>query len=239
MTKALATSTTLMTFFTLLGCNALVFAQESVTTIIGTMTVMENDSEPLAPPTHLKSAQTNVDQSGPAVLPPRVTMPEARPGERVTNPEHGILNPDTKLGGVVVNGPNPNDYGYLGPGDMRTHLWNGHSSELIENGITENKLMAMTVPEVQKWHNYFHGAQSHPDHHDDHDHAHAQVNTIIHQPEVLSTPSMIGGPAQGTIVYENSEYGNSVHPQFFNAQPEIIYEQGVIIEGSTSYDFAP
>lgn len=239
MTKAHPFFTTLTTSLALLWCSSHVSAQESVATIVGTLTAMDSQPEPVAPSTNVTSPQKSANQSSPANKRPTARLPQARPGERVTNPEHGILNPDTKLGGVVVNGPNPNDYGYLGPGDMRTHLWNGHSSELIENGITENKLMAMTVPEVQKWHNYFHGAQSHPDHHDDHDHAHAQVNTIIHQPEVLSTPSMIGGPAQGTIVYENSEYGNSVHPQFFNAQPEIIYEQGVIIEGSTSYDFAP
>ncbi len=55
------------------------------------------------------------------------------------------------------------DVGYNGPGDMRTHLWRDHSSDLEENGISHETLMSMPIESVQKWHNYFHGTEHAPD----------------------------------------------------------------------------
>ena len=55
------------------------------------------------------------------------------------------------------------DIGYKGPGDMRTHLWKDHSADLQRNGISHAKLMAMPMPLVQKWHNFFHGSEGSPE----------------------------------------------------------------------------
>ncbi len=54
------------------------------------------------------------------------------------------------------------DYGYDGPGDMRTHLWNDHSSEMKQHGISHDQVMAMPMEKVQKWHNFFHGSEGKP-----------------------------------------------------------------------------
>lgn len=54
------------------------------------------------------------------------------------------------------------DVGYDGPGDMRTHLWKDHSSDLQGNGISHETLMSMPLESVQKWHNYFHGTEAAP-----------------------------------------------------------------------------
>ena len=84
---------------------------------------------------------------------------------------------ETALSGIpsatVIQSPNgeqasfpigfgPNDVGYIGPGDMRTHLWNDHSSDLLANGITNATLMSMPMAKVQKWHNFFHGTEDQP-----------------------------------------------------------------------------
>ncbi len=54
------------------------------------------------------------------------------------------------------------DVGYSGPGDMRTHLWRDHSSDLEGNGISHETLMSMPMDSVQQWHNYFHGTEHAP-----------------------------------------------------------------------------
>jgi len=54
------------------------------------------------------------------------------------------------------------DYAYSGPGDMRTHLWKDHSSDLKSNGVSKDQLMAMPMSKVQKWHNFFHGTEGRP-----------------------------------------------------------------------------
>lgn len=54
------------------------------------------------------------------------------------------------------------DIGYIGPGDMRTHLWEDHSSDLQANGISKAVLTSMPMASVQKWHNYFHGTEAAP-----------------------------------------------------------------------------
>lgn len=54
------------------------------------------------------------------------------------------------------------NYGYAGPGDMRTHLWNDHASDLRANGVSRDRLNSMSMATVQKWHNFFHGAQGRP-----------------------------------------------------------------------------
>ena len=77
----------------------------------------------------------------------------------------------TSQAGVVMehdmsSNPNvlySNDWGYEGPGDMKTHLWEGHSDDLQRNGISHAKLMAMPMPLVQKWHNFFHGSEGSPE----------------------------------------------------------------------------
>ena len=165
MTQALAIRTTLITSFALLLCTSIVSAQdraqaivESPGEILGEIrSVTVNESESFTTSTKLMPTENNAEESNQAKEQLGSAISQARPGERVSNPDHLILNPDTTLGGGLVSGTSAIDVGYAGPGDMRTHLWNGHSRELIANGITENKLMAMTVPEVQKWHNHFHG----------------------------------------------------------------------------------
>ena len=54
------------------------------------------------------------------------------------------------------------DYGYKGPGDMRTHLWKDHGEDLKANGVSKDQLEAMSMETVQKWHNFFHGTQGRP-----------------------------------------------------------------------------
>jgi hypothetical protein len=54
------------------------------------------------------------------------------------------------------------DYGYSGPGDMRTHLWNDHQGEMSANGWTQAQVETMSLATAQKWHNYFHGTQGLP-----------------------------------------------------------------------------
>jgi len=61
-------------------------------------------------------------------------------------------------------GPISKDVGYAGPGDMRTHLWKGHSADLQANGISKDALMSMPMATVQQWHNYFHGTEGAPNH---------------------------------------------------------------------------
>ena len=61
--------------------------------------------------------------------------------------------------GTHVIDPN---FGYDGPGDMRTHLWNDHANDLRANGVSRAQLNSMSMATVQKWHNYFHGSQGRP-----------------------------------------------------------------------------
>jgi hypothetical protein len=55
------------------------------------------------------------------------------------------------------------DYGYEGPGDMRTHLWEHHGDDLKANGVSKSQLDAMSMETVQKWHNFFHGSEGRPE----------------------------------------------------------------------------
>ena len=68
--------------------------------------------------------------------------------------------------GTVVQGQSTPlvspDYGYDGPGDMRTHLWDHHASDLKSNGISQSQLNSMPMSTVQKWHNFFHGSEGRP-----------------------------------------------------------------------------
>ena len=66
----------------------------------------------------------------------------------------------SESGGIHIINPN---YGYSGPGDMRTHLWNDHADDLKANGISEEQLNSMPMEIVQKWHNFFHGTQGKPE----------------------------------------------------------------------------
>ena len=221
--------TTLLTPFTLLLCTSMLYAQEDV--VAGSQNrfvppIIQADVA--AKSINVTSAGPNVDQLNRTYQQPGSEIPQARPGERVTNPAHGILNLDTTLGGVPVKGANSGDFGYIGPGDMRTHLWNSHAKELIENGITEFKLMAMTVPEVQQWHNHFHGMEGSPEH-PHHDDDHGQLDSIDQKP-TMSTPTYVDDPIHGTIVYENPIYSASGYHQSVHGQPEIIYEQSAIIQ---------
>ena len=229
MTHAPAIRTTLMTSFTLLLCNSIVCAQDGIPTVVENGSVVVSESESIATSTNVILVEEVVDETNLAKKQTGSEVAQARPGERVSNPDHLILNFDTTLGGGEVRGTGPNDYGYMGPGDMRTHLWNGHSKELIENGITEYKLMAMAVPEVQKWHNHFHGVEGSPEHpHDDEEQGH--LKTIVQQSP--SATYYVDDQVHGTSAYENSGYLQSVY-----GQPEIIYEQGVIIQGTTAAGF--
>ena len=226
-----AIRTFLLTSFSLLVCTSIVFAQDAIPTVVKSRSVPLNELESAATSTKVMAAEKNVDQSKKVKKQSAATIEQARPGERVFNPAHLILNLDTTLGGVPVNGSGPNDFGYLGPGDMRTHLWNSHSTELIANGITEFKLMAMTVPEVQKWHNYFHGAEGSPENsHKDGEQDH--FDTIVEHPTTTSSTTNIDDPVYGTIVYENSVL-DSGYLYSVDGQPEIIYEQGIIVEEYT------
>lgn len=250
MTKALTLLNRLIICLALTCCIPPASAQEAGPTLNGTVTVVFNESKPIATSTNFKTKPTHDsgEQVSSSKTQPAPKSPQSRPGERVTNPEHLILNSDTKLGGVAVNGPNPNDHGYLGPGDMRTHLWNGHSRELIQNGITENKLMAMMQPEVQKWHNYFHHAGGHPEHDSHPNHiSHADHNyqqplphhgSLGQQPAPTTSPIYFDQPAEGIIVYGNSQFDQLPHYDHSVYAPETIAPQGVIIEGSTFYGSA-
>ena len=236
MTQAVTIRTTLVISFTLLLCNSIAYAQDGVTTAVEDHAMPVIESEPIETPTNVMPVGKKVDNSNQAVTQPGSSIPQASPGERVTNPAHAILNLDTKLGGVEIKGTKPTDFGYLGPGDMRTHLWNAHSKELIDNGITEFKLMAMTVPEVQKWHNFFHGVEGSPDHpHDDDEHD--PSGTIVQQSMMPSVPMYVEDPIHGAIIYENFGYYNSEFSPSEFSQPGIIYQPGVIIEESSPYGF--
>ena len=238
MTQPVAIRTILLSSFTLLLCNSIVFAQvvipvgipADVPGVVEGQLMPVIQSELIAPSPKAKSSKKNVSRSKRARLQRGSKIKQARPGERVTNPDHEILNHDTTLGGVAVNGTSSTDMGYLGPGDMRTHLWNGHSKELVANGITEHKLMAMTVPEVQKWHNYFHGVEGSPEHHEDDEQGHRE--TIV-QPSMPPSPNYADETVYGTIVIENSMYNGFEYSQPIDGQFGIIYEQGVIIHEST------
>ena len=61
-------------------------------------------------------------------------------------------------GGTLIS----KDYGYAGPGDMRTHLWAAHRNELQANGVSQGQLNSMPMATVQKWHNFFHGSEGRP-----------------------------------------------------------------------------
>ena len=63
--------------------------------------------------------------------------------------------------GMMEHIINPN-YGYSGPGDMRTHLWNDHANDLKANGVSRAQLDSMSMASVQKWHNFFHGTEGRP-----------------------------------------------------------------------------
>ena len=241
MTQTVAIRITLITSFTLLLCNSIVWADDSVPADAKNRSVSVNISDTVATSTNEMSAEKKADKSASGKKQTSSETPQARPGERVTNPDHLILNPDTTLGGGEFNGPGINDYGYAGPGDMRTHLWNAHSKELIKNGITENKLMAMAVPEVQKWHNHFHGVEGSPEHpHDDHEQS--DSSSLTEQSATTASPiyggeSVDGTIISGTIIYENSEYDNSGYPQPVYGESETFYEPGVIIQDSFPYEF--
>ena len=244
MTHPPAIRTTLLTLFALLLCTLTVCAQDLVPAVfvdpgenlVENPSVTVNESESLTTSANLIPTEKNAEKPKPEKQQLGSEITQARPGERVSNPDHLILNSDTTLGGVLVNGTKPTDMGYLGPGDMRTHLWNGHSEELIDNGITENKLMAMTAAEVQKWHNHFHGVEGSPDHpHDDGKQGH--LNTIVQQATMHSSPIYVDDPAGGTVIYEDFGDSNSEYPRFEHGEPEIMYQQGVTIEGTTAYDF--
>ena len=231
MTHAAALRTTLITSFTLLLSNSIVCAQTDVPAVVENESAPIYESNPIATPSNAKPAQKQVDKLD-AAKKASSGIAEARPGERVTNPAHSILNLDTKLGGVEIKGTKISDFGYKGPGDMRTHLWNAHAKELIKNGITESKLMAMTVPEVQEWHNRFHDVGEDGHHEDEQSH----LGTIEQQPMTSSTTTYVD-PVSGTTVYRFSDYNHSEYSQPFYGQPEIIYEQGTIIEGPATYGF--
>ena len=236
MANAFAIRTLLLTSFTLLLHNSIVCGQDLAVPAVENQSVPASDSESTAistkaMPAKALPAEKNVENSNAVKKQSGSEIKQARPGERVTNPDHSILNLDTTLGGVAVNGTDPNDYGYLGPGDMRTHLWNAHSKALIENGITENKLFAMTVPEVQKWHNHFHGVEGSPEHpHEDHEDGNIAT---AEQSTMPTSPTYGDDPFNETIIYENYGYDNAEYPQSIYSQPEIIYDQGVILEGYT------
>ena len=197
MTHVATIRTTLFTSLALLVCNSIVFAQDDVPAALENQSVPVIESEPILTSPDVMPAAPEVDQVNLAEKQPGSDVNQARPGERVTNPAHEILNLDTKLGGVEIKGTKFTDFGYLGPGDMRTHLWNAHSTELIENGITEHKLMAMTVPEVQEWHNRFHGAEASADH--PHEDGELGGQDAIAQQPMTSSPIY----GDGTIVYED------------------------------------
>ena len=126
MTHLLALRTTLLTSFTLLLCSSIVGAQDSdaiadenravlldelnsIATSINELSVEKKVDEPSeAKPSEAEPGQAKPSQ---ATKQPDSTMPQARPGERVTNPDHEILNSDTKLGGVAITGSSPTDYG--------------------------------------------------------------------------------------------------------------------------------
>ena len=236
MTHAIAIRISFITSLTLLLCSSIVCAQDDVTAIVGDLSVPASESESMAKSTDKLSAEKSVDKSDSSEKQPSSETKQARPGERVTNPDHDILNSDTKLGGVEIKGEKLTDYGYLGPGDMRTHLWNGHSNELIENGITENKLMAMSVPEVQKWHNHFHGVDGSPEH--DHvDGEHNDHETIAEQPVTNPSPIYADESGEGTIVYESSVYDDSGYSQPMYGEPENVYGGGVVVGESSVYGF--
>ena len=237
MTNSIAIRTTLTISFTLLLCNSIVQAQDDVPAVVENQTApTAKQVESLVPSTNVISTEKAVDKLQRAAKKPNPALPQVQPGERVTNPDHLILNLDTTLGGIEVKGTKPIDYGYKGPGDMRTHLWNAHSSELIANGITENRIMAMTVPEVQQWHNFFHGVEGSPEHHDDDDHA-SHASTIV-QPTTGPASSFYFDELGNQIfIFENSEYVDPGFPQPEFEQPEIIYEGGFIIQGPASYEF--
>lgn len=59
-------------------------------------------------------------------------------------------------------GTQPHDIGYIGPGDMRTHLWREHGSDLSAAGMDYHRVMSLSAAAAQSWHNYFHGAESNP-----------------------------------------------------------------------------
>ena len=63
--------------------------------------------------------------------------------------------------GMMEHVINPN-YGYSGPGDMRTHLWKDHANDLKANGVSRAQLDSMPMTSVQKWHNFFHGTEGRP-----------------------------------------------------------------------------
>ena len=236
MTQASAIRITFIFSLMLLLCDSIVCAEEGFTALSQNRPVPVKESESTKMPADVKSAEKDVVKLDTQKKQPdseKSEIAQARPGERVTNPDHAILNPDTTLGGVAVNGTGINDFGYLGPGDMRTHLWNAHSKELIENGITENKLMAMTQPEVQKWHNHFHGAEGSPEH-DDHDNS----DTIDGQTKTPQSSTYDDDPfGEATTVDGNYEYSNSGYPDVVYGESEIIYDQGVIIGESMPYQY--
>ena len=243
MSQAIAIRTTLFTSFTLLFFNSIVYAQANVPVgiRIGVPKVVQKQlvpvikSESIAAAPKMMPAKKKVDKSNQPTKQPSSAIQQARPGERVTNPAHAILNLDTTLGGVPINGTGPNDFGYMGPGDMRTHLWNSHAKELIANGITEYTLMAMAQTEVQKWHNHFHGVEGSPEHPHDDDH-HGHLDASGQQPTMSSSATYVEDPVYGTIVIENSGYYNSGYPQTAYGQSEIIFEHGVIIQGATPHE---
>ena len=239
MTQTIFIRTSSTALFSLLLCSSIVLAKDGAATAgenpVENRSVSDVEPESIAAVTTAMPVEHNVQQLTPAEKQSNATTPQARPGERVTNPDHLILNSDTTLGGVEVKGPKLNDFGYLGPGDMRTHLWNGHANELIANGITEHKLMAMTVPEVQQWHNYFHGAEGSPEqHHDDGEQSH--LVTIVEQPAMLQSPNYVGDSVHETNFHENSGFNDAGYPQLADGEAEMIDEKEFVIQGTMIYE---
>ena len=88
-------------------------------------------------------------------------------GAVVQGTSHQAPVVQTQLGqGQFTQGPGgmliSKDYGYAGPGDMRTHLWAAHRNELQANGVSQAQLNSMPMSTVQKWHNFFHGSEGRP-----------------------------------------------------------------------------
>ena len=52
-----------------------------------------------------------------------------------------------------------------------------------------------------------------------------------------SSPIYVDDPVYGTVIYEDPAYSESEYTLFVHGQPEIIYEQGFTIEGTTAYEF--
>jgi len=125
-------------------------SQYTTSDVVGIPSV--GDSSSLSVPTQTYPTQTYPTQTYPTQTDPAQTYSSVQGSV--------IQESDLQKGpdGVYISP----DYGYAGPGDMRTHLWNDHSADLKANGVSQEKLMSMPMATVQKWHNFFHGTQGRP-----------------------------------------------------------------------------